>query len=269
MDVRNLLDIFTNNKIIIYGNGHVGRKFYKALKMHHIEKNILCFAVSYQKENQAEINGIPVREIEKINEKEIAIICIAVHEVLKDEIINVLEKKGIKKYIWIYPFLYELLLGKPVGRNVSIELPEILKTCVNDYRFAVRHMAIEQYFGKNTIGYDMYIRAEALHCNRDTSEKRLQNFCKLIHCCEQFGYNKNSTIQINTDYEIIDGNHRVTIARYFGEDNVVCNIFPASNSVGELHGLNAMLTENVLLEGGFSKTEIGIMNNTNKIITGD
>ncbi len=269
MDIDTLLDMLSKNKIIIYGSGHVGIKFYNALKMHHLEKNVLCFAVSHQKEKQQEINAIPVREITKIDEKELAVVCIATHEVLKDEIINVLENKRIKKYIWIYPFLHVLLLGDPVDKNVSVELPMILKTCENDYRFAVRYMAIEQYFGKNFIGYDMYIRAEMLHCSRDTAEKRLYNFCRLLHNCEQFGYDQGSIILINTDYEIIDGNHRVTTARYFGVRKVVCNMFASGRSVTELHGKNAMLTEKVLIDGGFCPNEIESLKETNKIIAGD
>jgi len=266
INVDELLKILSQKKIIIYGIGHVGMKFFYALKKHRLEKNIISFAVSTPLEGQSNIDGIPIRSIEELDNQESVIVCIAVHEAWKEKIAH---KLKIVEYIWIYPFLYELLLGHPIELDVNVDLNRMIKTCMGDYRLAVRYMAIEQYFKKNKVGYDIYIKAASLYCDKRTAEERLLKFIELVHNWEHFGYDKSSQVLINTQYEIIDGTHRIATARYFGQKKIICNIFSNELPITKLHGEKAMLTEKVLKDGGFCSEEREELDIRNKIIRGE
>jgi len=260
-----LLRYLSQKRIVIYGTGYVGRKFFYALKKHGLEQNILSFFVSELVEGQNRIEGIPVRNIDVFDNYDHVVVCIAVHEVWKDEIACNLRQMD---YIWIYPFLNELLLGRPIEENVHVDLTKVIRNCMKGYRLAVRYMVVEQYFKKNKIGYDIYIKAISLHCDKKTAEERLQKFCEMIYNWERFGYDKSSRISINTQYEIVDGCHRISLARYYGQKKVICNIFSNELSITELHGEKCLLTEEVIKDGGFRAEDIEALDKINKIIRG-
>lgn len=171
-DITNTLK---DQKIMIYGTGHVAMKFYKGLAIRGLEGNVLCFIVSKKQSEKADINGIPVKAIEEISLDEKSIICLAVHEVLKAQIEATVKKHGIGNYIWIYPYLFELVLGPPLKRNIEVPLTKILKRC-DDYRIAIRYLAIENYFGKNSIGFRIYEKAQAAYCGEKPQESVQRSF---------------------------------------------------------------------------------------------
>ena len=42
--MENMIEVLKKKRIVIYGTGHVGHKFYKVLKQNGLEKQIVCFA---------------------------------------------------------------------------------------------------------------------------------------------------------------------------------------------------------------------------------
>ena len=179
-----------------------------------------------------------------------------------------LQDVGIDHYVWIYPYLYELLLGEPIKTDVKIKVDDIIRTCGDDYRIAIRCAAIDHYCGKNTNGFDWYMKSQALHCSMKTAEERLRRFCKLISDWQRLGYDESKRILINENYEIIDGNHRVALAWYYGQEEIKCEIFGGNISACEVHGENAMLTKRILLQNGFSLQEIQELDKINQMIKG-
>lgn len=267
-NINELLDYLKKSRIVIYGTGHVGKKFFWALRKNGLLQNTACFAVSEVSGNLSTVEGIPVRSIEDLSSEDSILVCVAVHEALKDEMIHTLQRLGMSEYVWIHPFLYDLLLGEPIKRDVEIEVSQILKTCREDYRLAVRWMAIDQYFGKNILGYDLYVKAESLHCEERTAQERLKRFLELIRFWEKTGYLTDSRIRINLRYEIIDGRHRVAVAHYFGQKTIRCDVYSDQTTVTKLHGEEVMLTEKVLRDHGFSVREMAALKEINRL-TGD
>lgn len=263
-----LLALIAQQDIVIYGSGHIAGKFLKALKLYHYDKNVSCFVVSDPGQSDKTIEGIPVRATDWLAGHQDMLVCIAVHESLRQEIVFALQNLGISRYLWIYPCLYELLLGAPVETQVKVDLDDIVQTCAGDYRLAIRYAAIEQYLGKNEIGFDMYKRAQALHSSPETAGERLTAFCRLIENWQKNGYDEQSKISINTDYEIIDGTHRVALAKYFNQKQIMCDIYEKRVGVTELHGVKAMLTDEVLLEEGFDEREMKYLYEMNRMIKG-
>lgn len=271
MDAETLLKYLSQKRFVIYGTGFVGRRFLSALKQHGLYENIACFTISECVTGQDDmIEGIPVRGVSELDERtKDMLFCIAVHESLAKEIEKNLEKLQVKKYIWIYPFLYELSLGQPLKTNVLVNVDKILESNLNNYGLAVRYLAVEQFFGKNQIGYDLYVRFNTLYCTKETAERRLIKFCDLIKNWKENGYDKEKKILINSNYEILDGCHRITVAKYFGEKNVICDVFSNEISVVSLLGDKALLTEKGLKESDFCKGEQEILRAINRMLKGE
>lgn len=256
-----LKDYLNNKKIVIFGTGYVAKKFYCALKNHHMEEQIVCCTNSFIKDEDMWLDNIPINKLEDINNVRDIVICVAVHYSIKDEIINRIEKMGEFEYVWIYPYLYEFLLGTPQKEMQKVCVNKIIEKYTENYCVAIRWLAIEHYFGKNDIGYDCYIRAMALYVGYDTAVNRLESFKRLIKNWDEKGYDKQEPILLSEEYEVIDGFHRVTLAKYFSEEYLWCNMFYMSMTATELHGEEELLTKKLLEEKGFSKEEMEVLDN--------
>lgn len=251
-DIRGILK---NNRIAVYGTGFVARKFYDLLVRNGMDKNIECFLVSNKEAGQDKICGIGICSIQEFENKSGLVICVAVHEVNRSEIEKILDSKNIGNYIWIYPYFYELALGSPLKRGIRVPVDRLVGQCHN-YRIAVRYLAVEHYFGKNSYGYDIYRKAQALSCGKISAEKRLEGFCRLIQSWEKDGYQPDDAVLIGEGLELIDGIHRVTLARYFKVKEIVCDVFANAAYYSEWIGSSALLTRDKVLDAGFSKDEI-------------
>lgn len=250
---------FKDKKIIIYGIGHVAMQLYEVLTIRGLDRNVECFLISDAAEKPKYIKGIKVIPINEYKNSENVIICIAVHEAIKNEIEMILKRKNISNYMWISRFfMTELLLGKSIKEMRSVE--KLILRC-NDYSIAVRYLAIEQYFGKNDHGFDIYKKAQRLSCAQETAEKRLVFFCDLIHSWEISGYHADSLVLIDYTNEILDGRHRVALAKYFQMDEIMCGVFEYSHFSHKWLGSGARVTRAKILDGNFTDEELKIIEN--------
>ena len=112
---------------------------------------------------------------------------------------------------------------------------------------AIRLAAIECYYGENDFGYDVYLRAEGIHCSEETARKRLSGFEKLINSWEQNGYNAEYAISVNQQGEVFDGNHRLSLALYHRLEKIPCDIY------------NTTLSVECLQKKGFDSDEINLL----------
>ena len=250
----NLKD-FGGKEIVIYGAGHVGRKFFRTLKVQGLGSQVRCFAVTKQTEEENVLDGIPLKCIYDISVQDNTLICLAVHETLRRELEDIV--KGITdRYVWIYPYLYSLMFGEPEQTDIEIKISEILKTCHEDFRLAIRLAAVEQYEGKNTFGYAYYKRAQMMHCAEHTAGQRLQQFKELMADWKETGYRKEYPLSLNRLYEVIDGNHRLALAVYNRQTLIPCKIYPTEIPLTEIHGKEPVMPKDVLKKHGFTEKEI-------------
>ncbi len=253
-----VLECLAGKKLVVYGTGHVAHKFHKALQAHHLQENIRCFVRTADVEDGERFEGIRVCRWKDVPVGEDTLVCLAVHESLRDEI-EKLVRPITRQYVWIYPYLYGLMLGEAERENVELEICRLLKGYRNDLRLGVRMAAIEQWEGRNTHGFDDYIRAQMLHCGRETAGKRLEQFLGLMDGWRRFGYEKNHPISVNKKEEVIDGNHRLAMAVYVGQTVIYGNIYPTELSAESIHGREAMLPADLLAGHGFSDMEIQVL----------
>lgn len=259
LTIKEIEELLKSKEIIIYGTGHIGKKFLLALKKLGLYDNIFCFAKTDDVEAGETIENIPVYKISQITMKDNSLVCLAVHDSICQELILEVEKTGIEEYVWIYPYLYELLLGAPSKENVRLNVNDLRESSKSDYRMAIRFLAIEEYLKKNTCGFDMYINAFLLQCDEKTAKKRLEKFCNLIESWISSGYDSSYKIQVSQNLEIIDGNHRAALAMYFDEKDILCDMFELPFPIVTLHGEGAMLTRDILLKSGFSWEEMNLL----------
>lgn len=250
-----ILESLREKRLIIYGTGHVAHKFYKALQNRSLQENIQCFVRSGTVNVGELFEGMPVYDFKEVHIEEDNLICLAVHESLLGEIEEAV-RQVTEQYLWIYPYLYELMLGGPVQTDVELDIKLLLKSFRHDLRLGVRIAAIEQRFEINTYGFDYYIRGQMLHCSKDTAVQRLNRFLELIDRWKKSGYERRYVVSVNQNDEVIDGNHRLAMAVYTGQLTIFGNIYPTKLSAGEIHGQAAMLSEELLTEHGFTVCEI-------------
>lgn len=261
-----LINILGTHKIAIYGAGYVATRFYQSLKEHELDSNVFSFVTTTG--SDLDIDELPVRSINQLEADERLVICVAVHESIKDDIIANLVERGFDKYIWIYPFLYEMLLGTPAYSNVKVPIFKIWNAVRDDYSIAIRYLAIDHYYGKNSNGYEIYKRFLSLFINEKTAERRLTQFISLIKNWEQNGYDVNKCVSIFQDYRILDGMHRIAVASYFNQKFVMCNIYSMEKNIFEIHNQAAIFMKQSALNAGFEPEIIALLDEINQRIEG-
>lgn len=262
MDEKELIEKIKTNRIAIYGTGYVANVFYNFLVKKQLTDNLDFFITSDggDKYNGYEVLPVTDNRIGKV------FILIAVHESLKNEIIDALENGGCHDYIWINSeLLYTLMLGKPIEKNACISLKNLWIRNRNNYAWAVRTLAIDNYFGKNTYGFEIYKSAMELFCNSKTAERRLEQFCFLIESWEKNGYDEFKPSMILEDCSFIDGVHRISLASYFNQEYIKCNIYSLVNNAKLIHDKKAILPKGLAQEWLDEKT-VRILEETNQRI---
>ena len=249
-------DSLKGKKIIIYGTGHVGRKFYRTLRTQGLGPQVRCFVRTGNVDRDERLDGIPVYRFEDIRIEEEDLICLAVHESIREEIEELIRQRT-DHYLWIYPYLYELMFGEPECRDMDLPVEALFRDFRDDLRLGVRLSAIEQQEGLNEWGFDCYVRAQMLHCNRETAIHRLEQFRGLIEDWKRWGYRQDFRLVLTRGYGVIDGNHRLAMAVYTGQRTIRADVYPTDLTVKEIHGQEPMLSGELLRQHGFMAEEIG------------
>ncbi|SFI08618.1 hypothetical protein SAMN04487830_12149 [Pseudobutyrivibrio sp. OR37] len=243
MEFEEFINILKNNKFIIYGAGYVAEKFYKGIKIRSLEDNLECFVTT--EGDTKSIDNYPIKSIDNIKISDY-VVCLAVHESLKEEINKVLLKERCDKCIWIYPFLYEFMLGTPIKKNIKIPVKQIYLANKDNLLIATRYVVLEQFYGLRNDGDDIYMACMELYCSHETAKKRLINFKDLIRSIETRGFLNNYPISILDNYKHIDGVHRLSMAIYKKVSLVNVNIYPSTMRQEEIHGLGGLIHESEL-----------------------
>lgn len=105
-------------------------------------------------------------------------------------------------------------------RATDLFLAQYVNNEFNAVDIAVKYLAIENYYGKNNFGLELYRKLQLKRIQEDWNER----FINLIKSFEA-GINMESWLQVDLNYSIHDGAHRLALALYHGYENVPVNIF--------------------------------------------
>jgi hypothetical protein len=117
----------------------------------------------------------------------------------------------------------------------------------------VRLLAVENEYGLNDYGWDMYRRMQCARAGEDevSVDERVAVFRKLIASFKDNGYDRASAILLDKNMYLEDGSHRLSLALFHGIDSINCKVLPYSTDV--YYG------ESWFKENGFSKQEISLI----------
>jgi len=120
----------------------------------------------------------------------------------------------------------------------------------------VRYLAIENYYGKNNYGFDMYCKMQEKRMGKEYAKVSVAAFKRLIKSWEDNGYDDESEIECDNNLFLLDGSHRMALALYTGQNIVSCKVYSYRNEV--LYG------KNWFIENGFTLKEIELILNKNE-----
>ena len=102
----------------------------------------------------------------------------------------------------------------------------------NRLNLLIQYAFVEQFYGLNTIGYELAERYMKLVCEDERRNSHQAYFEKLIKSVERNGFSKESYISLNKDGALIDGTHRMAIALWRKEPQVSIDILNTDWNLG-------------------------------------
>ncbi len=272
LTAEELLEQLKTNKFVIFGAGFAAEMFYRALKLANADENLLFCVVTKAVSGQ-EFHGRPVISLDEARITEETPVCLAVHEAAAGSAFRALEPYK-DRTVWVYPYLPELLYGKPVRTEKQYPLAGLLaKQDKEEYWLAVRYAAVRDYLAVrlHPEGTDpgvereyrktkeIYLRALSLHCGKDTALLRASRMEETALSIARDGFREDCPVKIDTNGRIIDGLHRIACAAYLGLESVPAAIYQASPVYDELFGDKNRLPAKTLSEANFTVEEIRIL----------
>lgn len=124
-------------------------------------------------------------------------------------VLNFLERKISKPTV---PALRE----KQIAINVYEVFFQENNCSYNRLDIIVRYLAIENYYNKNIIGFNLYDKMQAARMGQGWAQSSSSIFKELIRSYEESGYNEDSKLLLDKNLKIIDGSHRMALALYHG-----------------------------------------------------
>lgn len=117
----------------------------------------------------------------------------------------------------------------------------------------VRHLAIDNYYGNNDFGFDMYRKLQDARVKKGYAEEAVRKFYALIESYAKNGYDPDSYILADKELKLRDGSHRMAMATYLNLPEITVAVFNATTSL--------VLDYKWLLANGFSQDEVCLLQN--------
>lgn len=99
----------------------------------------------------------------------------------------------------------------------------------NRYDIIVRYLAIEQFYNKNAIGFDLYNKMQKKRTNAKSDT--IQRMVSLAQSIENFGFNNQSGIFIDRNFHLVDGSHRFASSLYFNRPEIPINMYRVKKKI--------------------------------------
>ena len=124
-------------------------------------------------------------------------------------------KLSLQKVWWrIAPFVYKLTSRRVVYETKNLfDTPTMTKK--HHIICALRYVFIEEYYGENNFGKNLYIKANHFP-TEEIGKDDVQRFENLIHSVETEGYYKKSVIYVDKNNVCFNGTHRLALCVYHG-----------------------------------------------------
>lgn len=125
------------------------------------------------------------------------------------KLIELAETNGVQIY-----FNTKILFSRTLGSNLkSADL-------------IIRLLAIDNYFNKNNYGFELYQKMQETRINRNHEIANLKErnhkkeFEKIIKTFKENGYIESFPVELNKDFEVFDGAHRLACSLFFNIERI-------------------------------------------------
>lgn len=236
-ECQKIIDRLSREKYIVYGAGGHADKFVKAMEKKGIAHNFLGYAISSGK-----IQKNNCKYIEEVDREHLVVV--AAHDKNSSEMEQNLIRLGFENYMLIYPYMTELCFGSPYKTDVFVEIDEFLKTCRYGNYLAIYYLAVACADGKNDFGDKLYLRVMGLSSEEKTAANRWEAMIKRTWNYRNKQEIEDFPVKLNVQQKyILDGFHRMALAKYFGIDKLRADLFST-----ELDDYNSMTFQNMWLD---------------------
>ena len=223
MEIVDVLHSLKTRHFVIYGNGYIARRFYHIIKNFGLKHNVLNVAVSDYSPHDIGVDGKPLCSINDVNRN--AFIVLAVHDAVADEMKRTLIELGFEDYIWIHPYLVDMEIGPPIKIDYLIPTDILIKCLPSAYSWAIYYLTVADFVDKDIYHGSLYVRFLSTYITRETAVKRWERYQRCIEDYLRNGYRQDYSVLVNEAYELIDGSHRLVLAKYFRVKAIYANVY--------------------------------------------
>lgn len=217
-----------DSNIIIWGAGKKGREWLNFLK--EINRNVKCF---FDIKVQGYLEDIPIYQPQKNSDSNCVLLISPLNGI--DLIFEQARNLGFHN-IQIGAVL-EGFSNNNQEKNTELSLKDLFLINFQDedtrrYDIVVRYLAIENYYGKNDYGFQLYKKMQELRTKKDGyGALAVKQFKKLIESYDKNGYDKESRINVFDNLKLLDGSHRMALGLYHHLKNISIRILPKEESI--------------------------------------
>ena len=122
----------------------------------------------------------------------------------------------------VYASVYSEIIANPCVKIV-VETKDFFQKEIggdgdfNRYDTIVRYLAVENYYGKNDFGFELYRRMQKSRNPKTYESKNYQEtFERLIRSFEKFGFDDRYPLEVSNELRLLDGSHRFALILYHG-----------------------------------------------------
>lgn len=127
----------------------------------------------------------------------------------------------------------------------------------NRYDTLVRYLAVENFYGKNDFGFEMYLKMQKLRLGKHFPQlDYLESFKSLIRRFENVGYDDDYPLLVSNELKLLDGSHRFALVLYHETPNICISPVKSLKNITINYGIDWFR------EKGFSAQEIAVLQST-------
>ena len=162
-------------------------------------------------------------------------------------------KKFQEKRLWNFCVGKDIITIQKLDKLLSYQYK---KNKFNRYDIIVRYLAIEEFYGKNNIGFNLYKKMQEKRgylkrIDHKDNKDSLEKFKELIKNIKTKGFDINSLVPVDRNQQLYDGSHRLACALYFNQ-----NLIPLK--IGKFE-FNTDYSLDWFRKKGFSENEIQLI----------
>ncbi len=263
MDIDDFRETVCTSNYYIYGAGKMADRFFRLLEERNLIGNCRGFVTTSTRGDKHKHNKMELQAVDDIEQDNWFFIATDVTNYY--EIKDLLNQRGITKYLWVIPIMFDLAFGPPLICNAAIDVKSLIQRVSCKKWIAICYLALEDYYHGNGFGKDYYIRFSENRFSQDVARKDLERF---LYWSDKMRKNYNQEYNIKIDYNesfILDGAHRVALARYFNKRVIFANVYRCTDEMYQsFRGIpeSIMSIDDNYVNRTFSNIEIKLIHDT-------